>query len=418
MNKHTKIFLISLYILYGWFLYYTYVLIDSFTFDTEIIFFIVILIILMNLSMFYNYKSKVQTAIFLPALIPAIVIFNPFWNIIIATLGSVKFMKFKEGKLIWYKFIFNRVMLGLSAGISAYIFNIFYVDYFNNNIILSILIASIVYFIINNLLLFIVINLSEEKQEISFMVYLTELSKNIFVSYFLGLLLYFSYTQFGKLFFLLVIILIYIVKDFFFSRIQLLNSFTQVIESFLKVIDSKDHYTEGHCERVAKYTNKLCDAANVNQRKKERIVNMAKIHDIGKIYVDDEILKSEDVLSDEEFKEMKKHSKYGYELLKDIDMLNDDLEIILHHHEFYNGNGYPKGIKEKEIPLGSRILNICDSFDVMTTGRSYKKALNKEETIREFERCSGKQFDPELADEIIKLIKNGELDESFKDKNI
>jgi HD-GYP domain-containing protein (c-di-GMP phosphodiesterase class II) len=115
---------------------------------------------------------------------------------------------------------------------------------------------------------------------------------------------------------------------------------------------------------------------------------------------------------------MKKHSEYGYELLKDIDMLNDDLEIILHHHEFYNGNGYPKGIKEKEIPLGSRILNICDSFDVMTTGRSYKKALNKEETIREFKRCAGKQFDPELADEIIELIKNGELDESFENKNI
>jgi HD-GYP domain-containing protein (c-di-GMP phosphodiesterase class II) len=165
---------------------------------------------------------------------------------------------------------------------------------------------------------------------------------------------------------------------------------------------------------VGNYTKKLCTKLNINPRKKEKIVNMAKIHDIGKIYVDDEILKSDDVLDDEEFAEMKKHSYYGYELLKDIDMLNDDLEIILHHHEFYNGNGYPDGIQEKEIPLGSRILNICDSFDVMTTGRSYKRALSKQETIEEFEKCSGRQFDPELAETMIELIKSGELDDSFK----
>ena len=386
------------------------------SFKIDIIFFTLTLLILSNLSEFLNFKSSTSTSISLPVLIPAMTMLNPFWITLIAFVGTSE-LSIKENNIPWFKFLFNRCMFGIAAGSAAIIYNVA-LEYITTNIIISLFFASITYFVINISMVYAVIYLSGEKQKITYSVFLSELFKSIFVSYFLGLILYFSFIQFGKLFFLLVIILIYISRDFFFSRIQVLNTFTQIIESFLKVIDSKDHYTEGHCERVGNYTKKLCNSLNVSQHKKEKIVNMAKIHDIGKIYVDDEILKSEDVLNDEEFKEMKRHSKYGYELLKDIDMLNDDLEIILHHHEFYNGNGYPKGIKEKEIPLGSRILNICDSFDVMTTGRSYKKALNKEETIREFERCSGKQFDPELADEIIKLIKNGELDESFKDKNI
>jgi HD-GYP domain-containing protein (c-di-GMP phosphodiesterase class II) len=302
-------------------------------------------------------------------------------------------------------------MLGIAAGSAAIVYRL---SIIHLTTIVALFFASIIYFSINIGLVYIVIYLSNEKQKVNYNIFLSELIKSIFISYFLGLVLYFSYVQFGKLFFMLVIVLIYIARDFFFSRLQVLNTFTQIIESFLKVIDSKDHYTEGHCERVANYTKKLCDTINVNQRKKEKIVNMAKIHDIGKIYVDDEILKSDKILSEKDFSEMKKHSYYGYELLKDIDMLNDDLEIILHHHEFYNGNGYPDGIEGEEIPLGARILNICDSFDVMTTGRSYKKALNKEETIEELKNCSEKQFDSELVDAMVKLIENGTFENSFE----
>jgi HD-GYP domain-containing protein (c-di-GMP phosphodiesterase class II) len=303
-------------------------------------------------------------------------------------------------------------MLGIAAGSAVLVYR-FTINNITSSELVALFFASIIYFIINSSFVYAVIYLSGEKQKISYSIFVSEMTKNIFMSYFLGIVLYFSYIQFGKLFFILVIILIYISRDFFYSSIQVLNTFTQIIESFLKVIDSKDHYTEGHCERVGIYTKKLCNTININQYKKERIVNMAKIHDIGKIYVDDEILKSDEVLDEDEFAEMKKHSQYGYELLQDIDMLNDDLEIILHHHEFYNGKGYPDGIKEEEIPLGSRILNICDSFDVMTTGRSYKRALNKKETIEELNKCSGKQFDPELVEKMVELIESGEFKNSF-----
>ncbi len=416
MNREVKLFLAIESIIFILLVIAESKLYNIFSFKIDIIFFTITLLILSNLSLFLNFQSSTSTSISLPVLIPAMTMLNPFWITIIAFVGTSE-LSIKKNNIPWFKFLFNRCMFGIAAGLAAIVYDLS-LSFISPNIIISLFFASITYFIINIGMVYAIIYLSGEKQKISYNVFLQELVKSIFISYFLGLVLYFSYTQFGKVFFLLVIVLIYITRDFFFSRIQVLNTFTQIIESFLKVIDSKDHYTEGHCERVGNYTKKVCNKININPSKKEKIINMAKIHDIGKIYVDDEILKSDDLLSDEEFKEMKKHSEYGYELLKDIDMLNDDLEIILHHHEFYNGNGYPEGIKEKEIPLGSRILNICDSFDVMTTGRSYKKALNKEETIREFKRCAGKQFDPELVDELIELIKNGELDGSFENKNI
>jgi len=410
MNKKVKIFLSIEYLVFILFLISLSFLYSVNNFNFDIIFFIVTLFILSNLSYFINFKSNTSTSISLPVLIPAITIFNPFWILIIAFIGTSE-LNVREDKLPWYKFLFNRSMLGIAAGSAAIVYRLSII-YLTT--IVALFFASIIYFLINIGLVYIVIYLSNEKQKVNYNIFLSELIKSIFISYFLGLVLYFSYVQFGKLFFMLVIVLIYIARDFFFSRLQVLNTFTQIIESFLKVIDSKDHYTEGHCERVANYTKKLCETINVNQRKKEKIVNMAKIHDIGKIYVDDQILKSDKILDEKDFSEMKKHSYYGYELLKDIDMLNDDLEIILHHHEFYNGNGYPDGIEGEDIPLGARILNICDSFDVMTTGRSYKKALNKEETIEELKNCSKKQFDPELVDAMVKLIENGTFESSFE----
>ncbi|MFW6309168.1 MAG: HD-GYP domain-containing protein, partial [bacterium] len=158
----------------------------------------------------------------------------------------------------------------------------------------------------------------------------------------------------------------------------------------------------------------LCEELDVKRSRREKIVNMAKIHDIGKINVDDEILKKPDRLTEKEFKEMKKHSKYGYEILKEIDLFEDSLKVIFHHHEQYDGSGYPEGISGEEIPLGARILNVCDAFDVMTTGRTYKQALDKPAVIEELKQYSGRQFDPQIAEKMINLIKKGRFDGAFR----
>jgi HD-GYP domain-containing protein (c-di-GMP phosphodiesterase class II) len=375
------------------------------------------LLFVSNFSLFFNSMTEITTSMNLPVLITSFIILNPFWVGVIAALGTAE-INLRKNCFIWYKFLFNRSVFFLAASSAGLVFKITRPIFDGNSFpILSILAAILVYFLINNLLVYIVINISKEDvNKFSLLNYFRELSKNLITSYFIGLILLASYINFGEVFFLLIIVLLFIFKDFFYSRLQQMNSYTQIIESFLKVIDSKDHYTEGHCERVANYTYHLCNEMNLSRAKSERIISIAKIHDIGKIYVDDDILRSSKKLSNQEYSEIQEHTKYGYELLKDIDILNNDLDIMLYHHERWDGRGYPVGIEGENIPMGARILAVCDSLDVMITGRSYKSPMTKEEIIEEFKECSGKQFDPELTEKIIKLIKKGFFDDGFKNK--
>ncbi|MFW5976752.1 MAG: HD-GYP domain-containing protein, partial [Bacillota bacterium] len=318
----------------------------------------------------------------------------------------------------WYQFIYNQSVMFLAAAGGASVFTILNQKIDSPYLILPFLGGAVTYFIINNGLVYIVISIAKNKEMSSIFIYYLELLKSLIPSFFLGLLLFYGYAYFGRLIFVLGIILIYIMKDFLFTRLQMLNSFTQIVGTFLKVIDSKDHYTEGHCKRVAEYADILGGALKLRKGQINRIVNMAKIHDIGKIYVDDQILKKSDKLSKAEYEEMKKHSRHGYNLLQDIELMKEDLDIILYHHERYDGQGYPEGVRGEEIPLGARILSVCDAFDVMITGRTYKPALNKNEVIQEFKTCSGTQFDPEIVEEMIGLIESGKFDNSFEKRLI
>ena len=417
MSKKLKIYLTIIYCIFlivFSILGYRYI----FEFDLFSVFFLFsTLLFVSNFSLFFNSMTEITTSMNLPVLITAFIVLNPFWVGIIAALGTFE-INLRKNCFIWYKFLFNRAVFFLSASSAALVFQLSRPVLDGSNFpVLSILFSILTYFLINNTLVYIVINISrEDVNKFSLLNYFRELSKNLITSYFIGLILLASYINFGEVFFLLIIVLLFIFKDFFYSRLQQMNSYTQIIESFLKVIDSKDHYTEGHCERVADYTYYLCNEMNLSRTKSERIISIAKIHDIGKIYVDDDILRSSNKLTNKEYSEIKEHTNYGYELLKDIDILNNDLDILLHHHERWDGQGYPDGIKGEAIPVGARILAVCDSLDVMITGRSYKPPMTKEEIIEEFEICSGRQFDPEVTEKMLKLIKNNYFDDRFKSK--
>lgn len=395
---------------YGLFLFLFFYLVKrttSFAWQ-DVIFFILILLISDSINSLDIAGKNIAVSICLPLLIPAMAILNPLEVGLIAMIGVSNIINTKKRK--WYKTLFNMTLKFIAASIGVMIFQL--VQTYLGQVYLSLFIGSLTYYFINNGLVFWGVWLcsSNEDDDIGLVSYFYQISKSFIVLYSLGMGFYYLQIYFSRLVIILAIILLYVLKDLIFSRMQQLNSFTQIVESFLKVIDSKDHYTEGHCERVAEYTTILCKEMKMIGSKKDRIVNMAKIHDIGKIYVDDRILKSSDLLSSDDYEEMQKHSYYGYELLKDIDIMKKDLNMILHHHEHYNGAGYPDGITGEDIPLGARIICICDSFDVMITGRSYKPHLSKEEIITEIEDCSGKHFDPELARLMLKLIRSGRFD--------
>ena len=179
------------------------------------------------------------------------------------------------------------------------------------------------------------------------------------------------------------------------------------IETFTGFIDAKDPYTNGHSKRVAIYTKKIAAAMGYEGEELDRIYYIALLHDCGKIGVPDSILGKPGKLTDEEFEIIKSHTVRGGEILSSFKSLEDVGEGALYHHERYDGRGYPEGKAGEDIPLIARMICVADSFDAMNTNRVYRNKLTKEDIINEIESNKGKQFDPEIADVMLKLISDG-----------
>ena len=192
------------------------------------------------------------------------------------------------------------------------------------------------------------------------------------------------------------------------------------IETIAGAIDARDEYTGGHSERVGLYATRLARemAADYDLSEEDilRIHYIGLVHDIGKIGVADSVLNKSGKLTDEEFSLMKKHSEIGYEIMGALDKgIPDILDGIRHHHERFDGKGYPDGLSDTDIPLIARILAIADSYDAMTSNRVYRKRLSDEEVRTEFLRCSGTQFDPALTEIFIRLIDREQIKPSTLD---
>lgn len=174
------------------------------------------------------------------------------------------------------------------------------------------------------------------------------------------------------------------------------------IYTLLKSIQFRDAYTEKHCERVAKTVSIIADELNLDEQEKSKIKLAALLHDIGIIGVPDSILLKEDKLTNIEFEIMKKHSDIGYEIVKGC-MDEDITKMILHHHEHVDGTGYPKKLKGEDIPLGSRMIYICDVYDALRSTRPYRKALSSIEAIEEMNKDVD-EFDYHLYTTFIKNL--------------
>ena len=181
------------------------------------------------------------------------------------------------------------------------------------------------------------------------------------------------------------------------------------IETFTGFIDAKDPYTNGHSKRVATYTRQIAKKMGYEGEDLDNIYYIALLHDCGKIGVPDNILGKPGKLTDEEFKVIKSHTVQGGEILhafKSLDHVEDGARF---HHERYDGKGYPEGRSGDDIPLIARMICVADSFDAMNTNRVYRNKLSKEKIIDEIETNKGRQFDPEIADIMLSLIRSGEI---------
>ena len=177
-----------------------------------------------------------------------------------------------------------------------------------------------------------------------------------------------------------------------------------IIYALAATVDAKDHYTYGHSRKVSEYAVTLAEAVDLPPDKKEVVRIAGLLHDIGKIGIPDSILNKKEPLSHEEWEPIKAHTQLGVAILRHIVDLANCLPAIQHHHEHYDGTGYPSGLKGKQIPIESRILAIADAYEAMTSPRIYRKQLKPEEALEELRKNSGAQFDPDLVGVFCKIL--------------
>ncbi|MEH7385418.1 HD domain-containing phosphohydrolase [Bacillus sp. JJ1521] len=179
-----------------------------------------------------------------------------------------------------------------------------------------------------------------------------------------------------------------------------------------KALDSRDTYTMYHSENVAKYAVQIAEKMKLPKDCCEIIHKGALLHDLGKIGIPEHVLMKNGSLNEDEYKIIKNHPTIGYNMLKYITDFSSNgiLDIVLYHHERYDGKGYPKGLKGKQIPLFARIVAVADTFDAMTTKRVYRKQINLKNTINEIKKHKGTQFDPEIVDVFLSLFENQKLE--------
>ena len=336
-----------------------------------------------------------------------ILVYGPALAMLITALGAL-IAEIIERKISWYKIIFNAAQHALSAGIAGLVYQyaggiIGFQNFFK--FIFPAALCAFIYPLINLILVNIFISL-EQKIKITSVWRIN--FKDILPSYIaeapIGFLMAVIYVQTGVLGILLFFLPLLLARRSFELYTKMRKIYLETIRALAAAIDAKDPYTKGHSERVAETSVALAQELNLSDRDIESIEYTALLHDIGKIGIDDSILGKKSSLTSQEFDKIKEHTIMGANIIEPVDFLKNSYWAIYHHHERYNGKGYPDGIKSEDIPILARIIAVADAFDAMGSDRPYRKKLNKDKILKELKDQSGKQFDPEVVKALISVL--------------
>ncbi len=190
------------------------------------------------------------------------------------------------------------------------------------------------------------------------------------------------------------------------ENVRNLESVTvEVISSFMQMMEHKDPYLAGHTRNVVEYCNAFARILHLSESETQMLDSAAKLHDLGKLVIPEHILNKTETFTDEDWVEIKQHPNMAATILKPFEFMAEIRDIILQHHEHYDGSGYPQGLKGEEINYFSRILTIANAYDAITSARPHKEAMSRVDAIIEIETHKGHQFDPELADLFVSWLR-------------
>lgn len=220
----------------------------------------------------------------------------------------------------------------------------------------------------------------------------------------LGAVLAQLYLQVGAASLVLAVLPLLVARQSFQRYVDVREAYVQAMAALTSALDAKDAYTRGHCDRVAELARAIGQELHLPEDKLELLAHVGRLHDVGKIGIRDAVLKKPGIFTPGEYGEMQMHVVLGAEIVERISLLGEGTKWVLHHHERFDGSGFPAGLRGEAIPLGARIIAVADAYDALTSDRPYKKALGREEAMAELRRCAGTQFDPELVEVLAKLV--------------
>ena len=361
-------------------------------------------------------RGKVETsAVFIVNIFTAALL-NPLEASLVAASSAITF---KIIKLFFgerypvSRYIFNFSQLAVTTYVTSFLFHrLSGTNTFQN--ILAILLSTVVYFLINNIFVFFgvyILTKGDIRETASKVLYGPVTSMALMIPVIAVIYILYQYIGFIAIPVSLAAVLSIQVGNYY--RYKYYEAKLEHLKLLAKSLEEKDEYTRGHSEKVAELAKKMAKRLGFSPKMVERIYNAAFLHDIGKIGIPDHILKKPTILAKEEMSIVKNHPIMGEDILREVDIFNNrESKWVRHHHERWDGKGYPDGLRGEEIPLPSRIISVADVYEALTSDRPYRKALSYEETKEiMMKNMKGVVLDPRLVDLLFEILEEEKEEE-------
>lgn len=339
----------------------------------------------------------------------SILLFGAPFAVWVAFLGVFITTAFLSKGIPIYKILFNCGMFAVMAGAAGLVFEKLGGKPGELKLladIIPLLFTIFTYFFLNVFLVNIVLTLSQNLSPYS--IWLKNLRwavPNYLALAPIGILITYIYALLGVVGLILFFVPLFIARNSFKLYMDMRKVYLETVQALAAAIEAKDPYTKGHSERVAQYAVAVAREMGLPEDETEIIQYAALLHDIGKIGISEQILNKPAKLSEEEFERIKTHPVIGSLIVERIKFLSKASDLIKYHHERLDGTGYPSGLKSGEIPRGAEILSVADVFDALTSDRPYRKAWSIDSTVKKMINGTGKEFDPEIANALIRVLK-------------